>query len=1078
MADFFIKRPVFTIVTAFIILLIGGVSIPTLPVAQFPNIAPKQVSVTANYSGASALTVENSVTSLIEREINGVQGMRYVSSSSSNSGDSAISITFDAGRNQDIAAVDIQNRVSVAEVRLPEEVTRTGITIAKQSSSILLGFGLFSEEDDYDSTFLSNYADIYLVDALKRIDGVEDAQIFGERRYAMRLWLDPDRLASRRLTNEDVATAIRQQNVQIAAGRLGQQPAEDGQQYQINLEAISRLEDVSEFENITVATDESGYLVKLRDVGRVELGAEDYSSFLRYNGKDGVGLGIYQTPGSNALDISKSVRAEMERLSEQFPPGMTYGVGFDTTEYVDASLSQAFWSLIQAIGLVILVIFVFLQDWRTAIVPAVSIPVSLIGTFAFVKVFGFSINSLTLFGLILATGMVVDDAIVVVEDITAKIQDEDMPPRRAAIVAMRELTGAVIATSLVLMAVFVPVAFFPGTTGALYRQFALTIAFAVAISTFNAITLTPMLCGLLLRRKNQADGWLGKVFGKFNQTLAWVEDRYERSLQGLVGVKYWVIGGFVVLLVATGWLYTAVPSAFLPEEDQGEFTTIVQGPEGVSLGYTSDVMAQAEEILLAQPEIRTTFAIGGFSFGGNSANSGVIYVTLEPWGDRDRTAMKLVSDLEGELGNITDARIFPVNPPAIQGLGDFGGFTFQLEDRRGNLELDQFVGYMQELIGAANQHPKLQQVFSTYAASTPKLEIEVDREIAESLQVPPDRIFSALQSYIGAQFVNEFNLGRRTYRVYIQADRQFRSEPEDINQIYVRSDLNEMIPLGNLVTSTPAIGAQTINHFNLFRAIEITGSAAEGASSGEALTAMEAVAAEVLPPGMGYEWSGISLEEKTSGGQAPFIFGFGLILVFLVLAAQYESFTDPTIIMLSVPLAVMGALMAQSLRGLPNDLYCQIGLVMLIGLSSKNAILIVEFANQRREEDGLSLTKAALAAAKQRMRPIIMTAISTLSSIFPLVIASGAGAGSRQSLGTAVFGGMLIAPLLSLFVVPILDLVVQPSVADLMPDGKNDEDCLPPGNQMTNGSKRRKTRQSDSPKGQLAGQGHGQPAGE
>ena len=1068
MADFFIKRPVFTIVTALIILLIGGISVPTLPIAQFPDIAPKQVNVTANYSGASATAVENGVTSLIEREINGVQGMRYVSSSSSNSGTSSISITFDASRDQDIAAVDIQNRVSVAETRLPEEVTRTGITIAKQSGSILLGFGLFSEEDEYDSTFLSNYADLYLVDALKRIDGVEDAQIFGERRYAMRLWLDPDRLASRGLTSEDVSTAIRQQNIQVAAGRLGQQPAEENQQYQIDLEAISRLENVSEFENITVATDEDGSLVKVRDVGRVELGAQDYSSFLRYNGKDGSGVGIYQVPGSNALDVSKNVRAEMKRLSEQFPPGMTYAVGFDTTEYVNASLSQVFWALIQAIGLVILVIFVFLQDWRTAVVPAISIPVSLIGTFAFVNVFGFSINSLTLFGLILATGIVVDDAIVVVEDVTAKIQSKSMKPRRAAIVAMRELTGAVIATSLVLMAVFVPVAFFPGTTGALYRQFALTIAFAVAISTFNAITLTPMLCGLLLRREKNTDGWLGKVFDKFNQGLTWLENRYEQSLQWLTGVKYWVIGCFVVLLFATAWLYTAVPSAFLPEEDQGEFTTIVQGPEGVSLTYTSDVMSQAEEILLAQPEIRTTFAIGGFSFSGSAANSGVIFVTLTPWGDRDRTAMKLVSDLEGELGSLTDARIFPVNPPALQGLGSFGGFTFQLQDRQGDLELDQFVGYKEELISAANQHPKLQQVFSTYAASTPKIEIEVDRERASSLQVSPDQIFSALQSYMGAQFVNEFNLGRRTYRVYIQADRQFRAKPEDINQIYVRSDLGEMIPLGNLVTLTPAIGAQTINHYNLFRSIEITGSPAEGASSGEALTAMEDVAAEVLPPSLGYEWSGASLEEKTSGGQAPFIFGFGLVLVFLVLAAQYESFTDPTIIMLSVPLAVMGALMAQSLRGLSNDVYCQIGLVMLIGLSSKNAILIVEFANQKREEDGVSLTQAALAAAKQRMRPIIMTAISTLSSIFPLVIASGAGAGSRQSLGTAVFGGMLIATFLSLFVVPILYMVIKPIVADLMPDREDDDDRLPPGNQMMHGGRRK--HQNDPLDTQLAGQ--------
>jgi len=1051
MVNFFIKRPVFTIVTALIILLVGAVSIPTLAIAQFPDVAPTQVNVVANYNGASAQTVEDSVTTILERQINGVAGMRYVSSTSTNSGTSSINVTFDSSRDQDIAAVDVQNRTSAAQAQMPEEVNRTGVTVSKRSSSILLGFGLYSENEEYDNTFLSNYADLYLVDAIKRVDGVEDATIFGERRYAMRIWLDPNRLASRGLTTGDVANAIRQQNLQVGAGRLGQQPAVDEQQFQIDIEAVSRLESVSEFENITIATDDNGALLKLRDVGRVELGAERYSEFLRYGGEDAAGLGIYQVPGSNALEVATAVKAEMERLSQSFPPGMTYGIGFDTTEYVEASLSEVVWTLVQAIGLVILVIFVFLQDWRTTVVPALTIPVSLVGTFAFIKVFDFSINSLTLFGLILATGMVVDDAIVVVEDIAAKIQDEGLRPRRAAMEAMQSLTGAVIATSLVLMAVFIPVAFFPGTTGALYRQFALTIAFAIAISTFNALTLTPMLCGLLLRQKPERTGWIGKIFGTFNQGLGWIEDRYEDSLRWLVGLKYWVIGAFVVMLVATGWLYTVVPGAFLPEEDQGYFITIVQGPEGVSLDYTSDVMAEAEKILLDQPETRTTFAVGGFSFSGSIANSGIIFTTLQPWAERDRNTLDMIADLSGPLSAITDARVFPVNPPAIQGLGSFGGFTFQLQDQRGTLELDQFVGYLNELIAAANQHPDLQQVFSTYAAGAPKLDIEVNRELAESLQVPPSEVFAALQSYIGSQYVNDFNLGRRTYRVYLQADAQFRAEPEDINQIYVRSNLGEMIPLGNLVTKTSTTGAQTINHFNLFRSIEVTGQPAEGKSSGQAIAAMEEIANEILPPGMGYEWSGSSLEEKQSGGQAILIFGFGIVLVFLVLSAQYESFVDPTIIMLSVPLAVMGALIAQSIRGLPNDVYCQIGLVMLIGLSSKNAILIVEFANQIRESDCVSFATAALTASKQRMRPIIMTAISTLSSIFPLVIATGAGAGSRRSLGTAVFGGMLVATLLSLFIVPILYAVIKPLVANIMPsDEDDDENCLPPGNQLMN----------------------------
>jgi HAE1 family hydrophobic/amphiphilic exporter-1 len=1061
MAEFFIKRPVFTIVTALFIVLVGAVSLPTLAVSRFPDISPKQVNVTANYIGASAQTVEDSVTTLLEREINGVEGMQYMSSSSSNSGTSSITVTFDATRDQDIAAVDVQNRAAIAEPQLPEEVTRTGVTISKRASNILMGFGLFAEDAAYDSTFLSNYADLYLVDALKRVEGVGDVTIFGERRYAMRLWLDPNRLASRGLTTDEVATAIRQQNLQVGAGQLGQQPATAHQQFQIDLEAVSRLEAVSEFENITLATDDAGYLVKVRDVGTVELGAQDYSSFLRYSGQEAVGIGIFPVPGSNALEVAAAVKAEMQRLAQQFPPGVSYGIGFDTTEYVEASLTEVVWTLIQAIGLVVLVIFIFLQDWRTTVVPALTIPVSLVGTFAFIKVFGFSINGLTLFGLILATGMVVDDAIVVVEDVVAKVQQDNLKPRRAAILAMRELTGAVIATSLVLMAVFIPVAFFPGTTGALYRQFALTIAFAIALSTFNALTLTPMLCGLLLRRPTASGRGLGRLFGQFNRGLDWVEHRYGTSLQWVLGLKYWGIGLFTLLLMVTVWLYTVVPSAFLPEEDQGYFITLVQGPEGVSLDYTSDAMAQVEAILLAQPEVSTTFAIGGFSFSGNIPNSGLIFTNLQPWGDRDRTVQEIIQAVQGSLGQITDVRVFAVNPPAIQGLGSFGGFTFQLEDQRGNLELDQFVGYMQQLVAKANQHPDLQQVFSTYTAGAPKLQIEVDRERAESLQVSPAAVFNALQAYIGSQYVNDFNLGRRTYRVYLQAAPQYRDEPNDIDQLYVRSNLGEMIPLGNLVRTTPTTGAQTINHYNLFRSIEITGSPAPGASSGQAIAAMEALAAEVLPPGVGYEWSGTSLEEKQSGGQAILIFGFGLLLVFLVLSAQYESFVDPTVIMLSVPLAVMGALLAQFLRGLPNDVYCQIGLVMLIGLASKNAILIVEFANQIREETAIAFHQAVLKASQQRMRPIMMTAISTLSSIFPLTIATGAGAGSRQSLGTAVFGGMLVATFLSLYVVPILYVVIKPAVARLMPRDRDDDDCLPPGNQVINAGRDREPQLTD-----------------
>ncbi|MEM6255378.1 MAG: efflux RND transporter permease subunit [Cyanobacteria bacterium P01_D01_bin.156] len=1024
MVNYFIKRPVFSTVCAIIILLIGAVSIPTLPIAQYPDISPTQINVTASYIGADAETVEKAVTTVLEREINGVEGMRYISSNSSNNGVSNIVVTFDSSRDKDIAAVDVQNRVSLAEPQLPEEVRQTGVVVSKQNSNILLAMSLFSEDGTFDNVFLSNYADLYIVDALRRVPGVGDVVIFGERTYAMRLWLDPQRLASRDLTADDVVEALREQNIQIGAGQIGQPPSPSDQTFQIDLRAVSRLQEVSEFEDLVIQTGENGALIKLKDVGRAELGAESYSTFLRFRGNESVGLGIFQLPGSNALQVAQGIKDVMAELSAEFPQGMEYGIGFDTTEFVQQSLSRVVWTLIQAVALVVLVIYLFLQDWRTTLIPAITIPVALIGTFAIVKIFGFSINSLTLFGLTLATGMVVDDAIVVVEDISSKIQKRGLPPKQAAIESMRELTGAVIATSLVLMAVFIPVAFFPGTTGALYRQFALTIAFAIALSTFNALTLTPTLSGLLLRQQTGGHGILDRIFIPFNRFLDNLTNRYGHALRVLNNLKIFVLAAFVASLVLTGWLYNSVPSAFLPDEDQGYFITLIQGPEGSSLNQTSKVMRQVEETILAQEGVRATFAVGGFSFSGNTANNGVVFTTLVPWEERPPgvTSFSLINQLFGQFSQITEARVFPVNPPAIQGLSSFSGFQFQLQDRRGNLSIDTLVQNMFGLLGAANQNPNLQAVFSTYAANSPLIEIDVDRDKAKALDVDIDEVFGTLQTYLGSRYVNDFTLQGRTYRVYVQADQQYRSAPDDINKLYVRSNNDVMIPMGNLVSLKETTGAQTINHYNLFRSIEINGQAAPGVSSGAAIDTMEDVAAQVLPASLGYEWTGSALEEIDSGSQAPIIFGLGIIFVFLVLAAQYESYVDPVIILFAVPLAVFGALLAQSMRGLPNDVYCQIGLVMLIGLASKNSILIVEFANQMRDQ-GLPIVKASLEAAQSRMRPILMTAISTLSSIFPLVVATGAGAGSRQSLGTAVFGGMFVATFLSLFVVPILYIV-------------------------------------------------------
>ncbi|OUL18220.1 efflux RND transporter permease subunit [Nostoc sp. 106C] len=1024
--DFFIRRPVFTSVCSIIILLVGAISIPTLPTDRYPEISPTQINVTANYVGASAEVVENTVTTVLERQINGVEGIKYMTSNSSNNGTSTITVTFDAARNKDIAAVDVQNRVSVAQPLLPDAVQRTGVTVSKQSNNILLAMGLYADKKAFDNVFLSNYADLYLVDALKRIKGVSEARIFGERRYAMRLWLDPNRLASRNLTAQDVIDALNEQNLQVGAGQIGQQPTDKDQMYQIDLRAVSRLTDVSEFDNVVLKTAADGSLITLKDVGRAELGAENYNSFLRFRGNEGVGIGIFPTPGSNALDVAKAVKAEMVKLAQSFPPGMKYQVAFDTTSFVEASLAEVLKTLVEAIALVVLVIFIFLQDWRTTLIPVIVIPLALVGTFAFIKAFGFSINTLTMFGITLATGLVVDDAIIVVENISRLIEEEGMSPRQAASESMRELFGAVLATSLVLMAVFVPVAFFPGSTGQIYKQFALTIAFSIAISTFLALTLTPSLSALLLRPGQKPRGWLGKIFGIVNRFIDWMRRGYERSLFRLNRVAAIVVLLFVLSLGLTAWVYTRVPTAFIPEEDQGYFITIIQGPEGVSLNYTSNVMAQVEKEILKLPEVVGTFAIGGFGFSGNTANSGAIFTTLKPWNERtgeEQSAQGIMNKLRGVLSAIPEARILPVNPPAIQGLGSFGGFQFELQDRAGNNGLATMTQVMGQLLQRGNQTPGLQAVFSTFSANTPQMVIEVDRSKAKALQVKVNDIFNTLQSYLGSRYVNDFNLLQRTYRVYVQADAKFRSNPEDIGKLYVRSATNQMIPLSNLVTVTSTTGAQTITHYNLFRSIEINGSAAPGFSSGQATTAMEQLAKEVLPASMGYEWSGITAEEQQSGGLAPLIFGLGLVFVFLVLAAQYENYVDPLIIMFAVPLAILGALSAQSLRGLANDVFCQVGLVMLIGLASKNAILIVEFANQLRER-GVPLVKAAIQAAEERLRPILMTSFAFILGLLPLVEAEGAGAASRQSLGTAVAGGMIVSTLLSLFVVPILYIVV------------------------------------------------------
>ncbi len=1022
--EFFIRRPIFAAVCSILLTLVGVLAIPTLPIAQYPDLAPPQVSVSAVYVGASAEVVESAVTIPLEQELNGVEGMRYITSTSSNDGVSNITITFEPTRDLEVAAVDVQNRVSRAASRLPAVVNQTGIVVNKASTQLLMSYGLYSEDNRYDPQFLSNYADVNLRDALKRVRGVGEVRIFGERKFSMRLWLDPTELARRKLTPQDVVRALQEQNLQVAAGQVGQAPSRDTQVYQLAVRARGRLIEPEEFGEIVVQRTPDGRLVRIRDVGRAELGAENYGQLMRFNGKPGAGLGIFQLPTANALDVRDGVDREMQRLAKQFPPGMEYRPGTDTTLAVRASINEVLSTLAEAILLVILVIFLFLHGWRSVLITALTLPVSLVGTFAFVKLFDFSINTLTLFGLTLATGLVVDDAIVVIENIERLMAEKGLSARQAAREGMKEVSGAVVAISIVLVAVFVPVAFFPGTTGAIYRQFALTIAASVALSTFCALTLTPALSARLLRH-GHGPKWI--FFQKIDQALDWTRRSYGRVLGSLLKRPVAVLLAFLVCVGGTVALFRSVPTGFIPDEDQGYLIISVQGPEGMSVTQTEKVLLELEAVLRAQPEVLAMFVVGGFSFTGSGPNIATAFVPLKSWEERpgkEQSVAGLVERLRGPLSRIGGARVLPFQPPAIRGVGTVGGFQFIVEETSGSGSLDALGGALQELVARGNEDGRLRGVFTSFTADTPLLDVEVDRQKAKALGVPIEQIFSTMQVYMGSQYVNDFNYASRTYRVYLQAEQQFRDSPSDIGAFYVRSEAGDMIPLESLVKVTPTTSAQVIRHYNLFRSAEINGQGAPGVSSGQALEAMESLAAQYLPQGMSTEWTGISLEQKESGGQTLVIFAMGLIFVFLVLAAQYESFSLPFVVILSVPLAILGALGLQTLRGFSNDVFCQVGLVMLVGLASKNAILIVEFAEQLREQ-GKSAMEAAIAAAEVRLRPILMTSIAFLLGVVPLMLATGAGSAARNSLGTAIFGGMLVSTVVNLIFIPGLYVLVQ-----------------------------------------------------
>ena len=1023
MVDTFIRRPILASVCSLVLILAGLVAIPTMPIAQYPALAPPQVSVTAIYTGANAQEVETAVTTPLEQAINGVPGMLYMTSSSTNSGVSTITVTFDVTRDQDVAAVEVQNRVNQTLGRMPAEVRTTGISVQKQSTGFVMAVGVFAEKNEYDSLFLSNYLDVYVKDALKRVPGVSDVIIFGERKYSMRLWLDPDRLAARGITAGDVVGALREQNVQVAAGSIGQAPAPSGQMYQLSVRAVGRLTEAAEFDNIIVKSGEGAALVRVKDVGRAELGAETYSSELRFQGLEAVGLGVIQLPTANALDVEQAVSSELERLGGQFPPGMRYLVAFNTTDVVRESIAEVLWTLAEAIALVVLVIFVFLQTWRSTIIPAITIPVSLVGAFAFVKLMDFSINTLTLFAIILATGIVVDDAIVVLENIERHIQEYKKSARQAASDAMREVFGAVIATGLVLIAVFVPVAFFPGTTGRLYAQFSMTIAFAVALSVFNAVTLTPALSALLLERESQKKG---RFFSMFERAFTAGTNAYVRALGRSIRMRWAFVALFVAALAATGWVYQMVPGAFVPEEDQGYFMVQVQAPAGASLEYTGNIAKQAEKIIMGDPDVMALFSVMGFSFGGAASNSGIMFARLKEFEDREgdeHSVQAVLGRLSGRLFGIPGAIVVGFTPPAIPGLSRFGGFEFQVLDQTGT-DITNLAQATQAISAAGNQSPKLRGLLSSFTANDPQLQVTIDRQRALAVGLPLSEITTAMQIFLGSQYVNDFEFNNRAYRVYVQADQRFRSNPQALGQLYARTLGGEMVPLEQVVNVKEVTAPQVINHFNLFRSATINGSAAGGVSSGEALDEMERLAETTLPDGMSYAWSGISLEERKAGRQSFLIFGLALLLVYLTLAAQYESLVLPFIVLLGVPLAVLGALGAQWSRGLTNDVYCQVGLVMLVGLAAKNAILIVEFAEQLRGR-GLSIVDAAIEASRLRLRPILMTSLAFILGVLPLVFATGAGQAARHSVGTTVAGGMLVSTFLNLVFIPILYVTVQ-----------------------------------------------------
>jgi hydrophobic/amphiphilic exporter-1 (mainly G- bacteria), HAE1 family len=1063
----FLNRPVLAAVCSLLILIAGLVVMPALPIAQYPQIAPPVVTVQAIYTGASPQAVEAQVTTPLEQAVNTVQGLRYLSSTSAQ-GASTITCTFNLGVNLDIAAADVQNAVQSSLGQLPATVQQLGITVAKNSGSFVMGIALTSDSKSLDTLTMSNYAQLNIVNNLERVQGVSQVIIFGQRQYAMRIWLNPVKLASQGLDASDVVTALREQNAEVAAGSIGSPPAPVNQPYTYTVNALTQLSDPSQFGDIILRANPNGGYVRLADVARIELGAQSYTTDLRFDGSNQViGMGVLQYPTANALDVSRRVNAAMQQLAPQFPTGMHWDVAFDVTTFVNESIKEVVLTLLMSIGLVILVIFVFLQHPKSTLIPAATIPVSLIGTFFVMKLFGFSINTITLFGLTLATGLVVDDAIVVIENIARhmELNKGKQSGVASAAEAMREIQSAVVASSLVLLAVFVPVGFLPGTTGQIYKQFALTIAASITISLFMALTLAPVLSARLL--SGEYESKLG-FFRWFNANFKRFRDWYGRTLPNMFRRRWPVAAVFIGALLVTLFLASRTPQGFLPDEDLGYFITLVQTPEGTSLEGEQRIARQAEAIIRAQPEVKHLFDVGGFSFSGSAPNRGIMFALLTPWGERKSPAWcqliflfahpqacmsHSVFAVEQRLNyafysQIPQAQIFAFNPPAINGVGNFGGFQFELEDR-GNIGLTNLMNVAYGIMGAAAKDPRLANVFTQYRINSPQIESNIDRNKAKSIGVSLDDIFQTMEVNLGSLYVNNFTYLNRSWQVVVQAEAPYRSTVSSLGSLYVHSSATPapgsattgtnatgtvMTPLAALMSLKQVLGPPIISHYNLYRNIELNGSNAPGTSTGSAIQAMQQIAAKVMPKGVSFEWTGLQLDQIAAGPLTIEIFILALIFVFFVLSAQYESYIDPLIVLLAVPTALLGALLFINVRHFPipflfdptlsQDVYAQVGYVMLIGLASKSAILIVEFGNQQIRA-GATVVQAAMRAAQTRLRPILMTSIAFVIAVIPLVFASGAGEAARHSLGTVVFGGMLMSTVLNLGITPVLYVIIK-----------------------------------------------------